>query len=66
VKGQDIVVTFDVDEKGNVLSVSFNTTRDRTYDRKLREKLESYRFRPAVRSDTGAPVRAKIDIIVSL
>ena len=63
VRGQEIVVTFDIDERGRIVSVSFPPTRDGGYNRKLRERLESYRFRPGHTAD-GQPVRAKFQLSI--
>jgi protein TonB len=61
VRGQEIVVTFDIDERGKIVEVSFPPTRDGGYNRKLRERLQAYRFRPGHTPD-GAPVRAKFQL----
>lgn len=58
IKPYRIVAVFDVDERGNVLSFEFNESRDRNYNRRLREVLGELRFRPAVTPD-GRPVRAR-------
>lgn len=48
---------FDVDERGNATLIAIAPpSRDRDYNRKLRERMMEYRFRPAVRWD-GVPVR---------
>ena len=60
-----VVVVFDVDETGKVLDLQFTQTRDGAYNRKLREALQSIRFRPAVNA-AGVPVRAKTEITYSL
>ncbi|GAC1480316.1 MAG: hypothetical protein NVS1B4_25400 [Gemmatimonadaceae bacterium] len=57
VQGHHLVVTFEVDSTGRVLSFDFNETRDAGYNRKLREVMKTVRFRPATRRD-GTPVRA--------
>lgn len=58
IKPYRMVAVFDVDERGNVLSFEFNASRDRNYNRRLREVLSELRFRPAVTPD-GRPVRAR-------
>jgi hypothetical protein len=63
VRGVEIVVTFDIDERGRIVSVSFPPTRDGGYNRKLRERLEGYRFRPGHTAD-GQPVRAKYQLSI--
>lgn len=65
IKGTEVVAIFDVDTAGRVLSVTFNPTRDREYNSELRDRLERYRFRPAVLAD-GTPVRAKVPIPITL
>jgi protein TonB len=61
IKDTQVKVVFDVDEKGAVVDVTFTPTGDGGYNRKLRERLANYRFRPAVRWD-GTPVRAKLEM----
>lgn len=56
VRPYKLVALFDVDEKGNTRLLSFNETRDRKFNSKVREVLAEVRFRPAVRGD-GTPVR---------
>jgi hypothetical protein len=46
-----MVAYFEVDERGNTRLLSFNATRDAGYNRKLREMLESVRYRPATRAN---------------
>ena len=65
VKGHRLIAEFDVDERGRVLSVNFNDTRDRGYNGRLREALKGYRFRPGHRPD-GTPVRMKAQVIAEL
>ncbi len=60
-KGYHLIAYFDVDEKGNAKLLGFNQSRDGGYNRKLRDVLESLRFRPGVRAD-GTPVRDTVDI----
>jgi protein TonB len=66
VRGRLIVAKFDIDERGRIVSIDFNSSGDRGYDRKLRERLESFRFRPAVRADNGTPVRALYPVEIRL
>jgi hypothetical protein len=47
---------FEVDEKGNSRLLSFNPTKDRSFNGKLKSLLSEYRFRPATLPD-GTPVR---------
>lgn len=65
VRGHRLIVEFDVDERGKVLSVNFNETSDRAYNRRLREVFRSYRFRPGHRPD-GTPIRMKGQIVAEL
>jgi hypothetical protein len=58
VRGTKLLAVFDVDSTGKVLSFEFTETRDGGYNRKLREVLGGFRFRPGTRAD-GTPVRAK-------
>ena len=60
-KGYHLIAYFDVDEKGNAKLLGFNQSRDGGYNRKLRDVLQSLRFRPGVRAD-GTPVRDTVDI----
>jgi periplasmic protein TonB len=57
IKPYTLVAMFEVDERGNVISVKFNPSRDGNYNRRLKEVLNEVRFRPATRWD-GTPVRA--------
>lgn len=61
VKGFHLVAEFDVDETGRVRDMKFSETRDGGYNRKLREVLRSYRFRPGT-TPAGTPVRMKTTI----
>lgn len=57
----ELVASFDVDSTGRVIAVEFNETRDRSYNRKLRETLNRVRFRPGVRAD-GTPTRTRFEL----
>lgn len=52
-----IVAQFEVDEQGNARLVDFVGTRDRAYNRRIRDVLSEMRFLPATRAD-GTPVKA--------
>lgn len=65
VKGSSVLVEFDIDDTGRVLSVNFNETRDRGYNRQLLEKLRGFRFRPGT-TPTGTPIRMKYQMVVDL
>ena len=56
-----LVVTFDVDSVGKVLSVEFPGTPDGGYNRRLREIFARMRFRPAV-SPQGRPLRRAVTL----
>ena len=55
VKGEVVVLHFSVDERGNVIRMDFNPTKDRDYNNKIRDQFRDVRFRPAVKWD-GTPV----------
>ena len=61
VKGKTIVAVFEVDERGNVIDFEFTSSGDRGYDRRMRDILGEYRFRPATTWE-GKPVRAKASV----
>lgn len=61
IKPYHLIAWFDVDERGNARLLSFNPSRDGSYNRRLREVLLSLRFRPGVTA-AGVPVRDTIDI----
>jgi protein TonB len=65
VKGFHVIVEFDVDETGRVLSLNFTPTPDRGYNRRLSEVFKSYRFRAGTRPD-GTPIRMKGQIGIDL
>lgn len=65
VKGHHLIAEFDVDETGKVLSLRFNETRDRGYNRRLTEVLRGFRFRPGTTPD-GRPLRMKAQVTVDL
>ncbi len=52
-----IVAHFDVDEKGRVIKFTFNESKDREYNRKLKAMLAEVRFRPGTTLE-GVPIRA--------
>lgn len=65
IRGHRLIVEFDVDERGKVLSVNFNETSDRGYNKRLRDVFKAYRFRPGHRPD-GTPIRMKGQIVAEL
>ncbi len=65
VKGTEVIATFDVDSTGRVLSFKFTETRDRGYNKRLKEVFGEFKFRPAVRPD-GTPIRALAQVAYTL
>ncbi len=65
VAGTTLVAVFDVDSTGRLLKVDFTPTPDGGYNKKLREILNSFRFRPGTRPD-GTPIRAQVSLTYSL
>lgn len=65
VKGHHLIAEYDVDETGKVLSLTFNETRDRGYNKRLGEVLKGFRFKPGMRPD-GTPIRMKAQVVVDL
>ena len=65
VRGFHLIAEFDVDESGRVRGLEFTPTRDRGYNRRLREVFEGFRFRPGTRPD-GTPVRMKYQLAIDL
>jgi hypothetical protein len=55
VRGRTIRLEFDLDARGNITALKFNSTGDSGYDKELRARLMEYRFRPAHKAD-GTPV----------
>jgi hypothetical protein len=62
VRGFHLIAEYDIDETGKILDFNFTPTRDGDYNKRLREVLRSFRFRPGSRPD-GTPVRMKAQII---
>jgi protein TonB len=65
VRGSRVIVEFDVDASGRVLSIKFEPTRDRGYNRRFEEALRGFHFRPGHRPD-GTPIRMKYQMTVEL
>jgi len=65
VRPYTMVAWFDVDERGKATLIAFNPSKDSDYNRRIREVLAEYRFRPAVRGD-GTPVRDTVSISVTV
>lgn len=62
VRPYKMIAWFDVDERGKATLISFNPSRDGSYNKKIRDMLAEIRFRPAVRAD-GTPVRDTVPVI---
>jgi periplasmic protein TonB len=62
VRGFRLVAEYDIDATGKILDFTFSPTRDGDYNKRLREVLGSFRFRPGTRPD-GTPIRMKAQII---
>lgn len=65
VKGTTVVVYFDLDERGRILKIESALTRDRDYNRRLREALAGTEFTPAHKPD-GTPVPSRYPLIFEL
>lgn len=65
VAGTTLLAVFDVDSTGRLLKVDFTPTPDGGYNRKLREVLNSFRFKPGTLPD-GRPIRAQVSVTYSL
>ena len=65
VKGTTVVVYFDLDERGRILKIESALTRDREYNRRLREALAGTEFTPAHKLD-GTPVPSRYPLIFEL
>lgn len=64
-KGLKLLVIFDVDSTGKVLSFVFTPTKDGGYNKRLEEVFRAYKFRPGTTMQ-GVPVRAKVQIEMTL
>lgn len=60
-QGDSVIVEFDVDATGRVMSLTFTDTGDRGYNRKLEDVLRTIKFRPGTTRD-GRPIRMKTQI----
>ena len=65
VRGKTVTITFSLNERGEILRIEFPSTGDRGYDRRLRERMNEMRFRPAVGPD-GQPIPATFPVTVQL
>ena len=57
VRPYKMIAQFEVDSTGNATLLGFNESRDRGYNKRIREMLLEIRFRPAVTMN-GRPVKA--------
>jgi hypothetical protein len=66
VRGDTIIVRFEISERGDVMRVSFSPSLpDRSYAREFTEKMKHYTFTPATTLD-GRPVAAVFHIMIVL
>ena len=65
IRPYEIVAKFDVDEKGRVINFTFNESKDRDYNRKVRAMLSEVRFRPGTTLE-GVPIRTTATIRISV
>ncbi len=65
VRGKKVTITFSLNERGEILRIDFETTGDRGYDRRLRERMNEMRFRPAV-GPNGQPIPATFPVTLEL
>lgn len=63
VRGTKVIVNFDIDDKGRVLSFKFTPTRDGDYNRKLNDLFKTFKFRPGT-TLAGVPIRALYQYII--
>jgi len=54
--GKQLTLRFALDERGTITRVEFASTGDRGFDKKLREKMMEWKFRPAFLRSSGTPV----------
>ena len=64
IRPYNIVAVFDIDEKGRVLKFTFNESRDRDYNRRVKQMLADVRFRPATTLE-GVPIRSTYSMIIT-
>jgi periplasmic protein TonB len=64
VHGFHMIADFDVDEHGTVIGQPiFTPTKDGSYNRKIRDYLKTFKFRPGT-TPKGEPIRAKYQMII--
>jgi periplasmic protein TonB len=62
VRGFHLVAEYDIDSTGKVVGFTFTPTRDGGYNKRLKEVLNSFKFRPGT-TPAGNPIRMKAQII---
>jgi periplasmic protein TonB len=62
VRGFHLVAEYDVDSTGKVVDFMFTPTRDGDYNKRLKDVLKSFKFRPGTKPD-GTPIRMKAQIV---
>jgi len=62
VRGFHLVAEYDVDSTGKVVDFTFTPTRDGSYNKRLKDVLQSFKFRPGTKPD-GTPIRMKAQIV---
>jgi len=62
VRGFHLIAEYDIDETGKVVDFNFTPTRDGGYNKRLKEVLGSFKFRPGTSPD-GTPMRMKAQIV---
>lgn len=65
VRGRTVRLEFELDARGNITALKFESTGDSGYDKELRARLMEYRFRPAHKAD-GTPVPSVYITVLTL
>lgn len=65
VRGHRLIVDFDVDADGKILSMKFNPTRDPAYNRILGRMFKAFEFEPAIAAD-GRTIRGRTTMVYEL
>ncbi|HUO52286.1 MAG TPA: hypothetical protein VMT93_07195, partial [Gemmatimonadaceae bacterium] len=63
--GRTIKIRFALDSTGKVLQVEFDPTGTRSFDQELRQRLMTFKFRPAFLRSSGAPVPSVYETVIS-
>lgn len=61
IKPYRLIAWFEVDEKGNSKLLDFNPSKDKDYNRRLRDVLNALKFRPGV-DVNGKPVKDTVNV----